>query len=167
MVPPSPGFDTSRVSPRDAVATLRSLRRRYAEAFDQADDPGELGRRSPDGGLSPRQHAAWTASALDAIGSALQRVVVTSNPPIELPTVDPPGPVTVGPDNPSSVLSGLGDTARWVADAMADVHGDDWARTGRTATGDVSALEMARLAVQIAIEHLRAAEAAIGALPPS
>lgn len=163
MVPPSPGFDTSRVSPRDAVATLRSLRRRYAEAFDQADDPEDLGRRPPGGGLSPRQHAAWTASALDAIGSALQHVVVTSNPSIELPPVDPPGPVADGADNPSSVLSGLGDTARWVADAMADVHGDDWARTGRTATGDVSALEIARLAVQIAVAHLRAAEVAIAA----
>jgi hypothetical protein len=167
MVPPSPGFDTSRVSPRDAVATLRSLRRRYAEAFDQADDAGELGRRPADGGLSPRQHAAWTAIALDAIGSALQRVMVTSNPSIELPPVDPAGPVPDGADNPSAVLSGLGDTARWVADAMADMHGEDWARTGHAATGDVSALDIARLAVQIAVEHLRAAEAAIGAPPAS
>ncbi len=165
MGPPSPGFDTSRVSPRDAVVTLRSLRRRFAEAFDLADNPEVLRRRPPGGGPSPLEHADWTATALGGIGSALQRGPVTSSPAIELPSVDPPGPRANRTDNPAAVLSGLGDTARSVADAMAEVHGDDWGRTGRTATGEVSALDIARLAVQIAVEHLRAAQALIGATP--
>ncbi len=165
MAPP-PSFDTSRVSPTDAVVTLRSLPRRFGEAFDRlagaggADDD-DVTRGPADGGLSPLAHAAWTASALEEIGSAFRRVQEVSNPPITLPPLDPPGPV-VGPDDTvASVLARLGERARSVADAMAAVHGEDWLRTGQAATGPVSALDIARYGVRLGVEHLRAVEASI------
>ncbi|MDQ6617015.1 MAG: hypothetical protein M3083_20285 [Actinomycetota bacterium] len=158
MASPSPGFDTSRVSPSDANVTVRSLPRRFAEAFDRADSPDDLVRRPPEGGLSPLEHAAWTAEALEAIGSALGRVLVAGDPQVELPPVNPPGATGGGGGDPAAVLARLGDAARSLADAMADGHGQDWSRTGRTPSGNVSALDIARLAVRIGVEHLRAAE---------
>ncbi len=160
MAPPAPAFDARGVSPNDTVITLRSLRRRFAEAFEQAESPGDLAQRTA-GGLSPLEHAAWTATALATIGSALRMVLISDHPDVELPPIDPPRPPTGGNGDPADVLARLGDTARTVADAMADVHGDDWARAGQARTGEVSALDIARLGVRIAIEHLRAVEGAI------
>jgi hypothetical protein len=165
---PLPSFDTSWVSPTDAVVTLRSLPRRFGEAFDRAaraagaadDDDDVITRRPADGGLSPLAHAAWTASALEEIGSAFRRVQEASNPPITLPARDPPGPVDGPDDTMASVLARLGDRARSVADALAAVHGVDWLRTGQAATGPVSALDIARHGVRLGVEHLRAVEAA-------
>lgn len=170
MAPP-PGFDTSRVSPQDAIVTLRSLRRRFAEAFDQGEHADDSAQRPAAGGLSPVEHAASTASALSVIGTALHRVVSADNPRVELPNGDPTATAagvsggTGTGDSAATVLARLGEIARSVADAMADIHGDAWSRTGQVATGEVSALGIARLAVQIAIDHLRAAERAMSAGP--
>jgi hypothetical protein len=153
----TPGFDTSRVSPSDAIVTLRSLRRRFAEAFDQAEDAEVLSRR-PAGGLSPLEHVVWTATALEAIGSALGRVLVADDPAVTLPAVEPSGPVGGATGGAATVLARLGDVAHDVADAMAEVHGDTWTRTGRAPTGEVTALDIARLAVRVSVEHLRATE---------
>jgi len=161
MAPPPPGFDTSRVSPQDAIVTLRSFRRRFAEAFDQSDDDDGATQRPPGGGLSPVEHAAATASALGVIGSALHQVMSAENPHVELPS----GAPAAGTGETAAVLARLGEMAQSVADAMADIHGDAWSRTGQTAAGEVSALDIARLAVRTGIEHLRAAEQAISAGP--
>jgi hypothetical protein len=168
MAPPA-GFDTSRVSPTDAVVTLRSLPRRFTEAFNRAGGAGTAGRdevlarRPAGGGLSPVAHAAWTATALDEVASAFRRVQEATNPLIELPTVDPPSPVVGAGDTPASVLARLGASARSVADTLAAVHGEDWLRTGQAPSGPVSALDIARHGVRIGIEHLRAAERTIRA----
>jgi hypothetical protein len=155
MASPSPAFDAGQVSPQDAIVTLRSLRRRFAEAFDEAEGAGLPG-------LSLSEHAAATATALEAIGSALERVMVADDPEITLPSVNLGG--GAGADqNPATVLARLDDVARSVADAMAKIHGQDWARTGRTPAGKVSALDIARLGVRIGVEHLRAVEQAIRA----
>src|ERR1700738_756761 len=127
MPPATPGFDASGVSPSDATVTMRSLRRRFAEAFDQADRPDDVMQARPGGGLSPLEHAAWTAQALEAIGAALRPVLVSEDPRVELPPVDPPreaGAGLVGPgDTPGTVLARLGEVAGTVADLMANVHG--------------------------------------------
>jgi hypothetical protein len=161
MAPPPPEFDTSRVSPRDAIVTVQSLRRRFAEAFDQADHADDAAKRPVGGGLSAVEHAAATASALDVIGSSLHQVMSVENPRVELPSTGSPGPVAAGGDTAATALDRLGEIARSVADAMADIHGDAWLRTAQTAAGQVSALDMARLAVKIGVEHLRAAQRAI------
>jgi len=158
-------FDASGVSPPDAIVTLRSLRRRFAEAFERADNPADLSRRSDDG-RTPLEHAASTTTAFETIGSALRKVLLSEHPLVELPAVDPSGSAGTGGNlTGASVLAALGDTAGKLADTMADAHGEDWSRSGQSATGEVSALDIARLAVQIGINHLRAAERAIGEKP--
>jgi hypothetical protein len=158
MASPSPSFNASQVSPQDAIVTLRSLRRRFAEAFDEAEGAGLSGS-------SPLEHAAATATALQAIGSALERVMVADDPEITLPPVDLAGTggAVRSDRNRAGVLARLDDVARSVADTMAKIHGEDWSRTGRTPAGEESALDIARLGVRIGIEHLRAAEQAIRA----
>jgi hypothetical protein len=148
-------FETGGLSPIDATVAIRSLPRRFAEAFARATSPQQL---TPE----VLGHAAWTATALESVRRALQRVVLDNDPSVELPPVDPPAPVTVeGP--PAPVLTQLAAAATGLADAMADIGGQDWTRTGRTANGPVTALDIAQLAVRIGIAHLRAAEAAIAA----
>jgi hypothetical protein len=160
MAPPPPGFDARDVSAPDAVVTIRSLRRRFAEAFDQADDPSRLTQRDA-GGQSPLGHAAWTAHALDVIRSALSQVVMSDHPDVELPPADPAPSVVGDLDTPAAVLGRLGESARALADAMSEVHAKDWSRAGHAPTGEISALDIARRAVQIGIEHLHAAQEAI------
>jgi hypothetical protein len=155
-------FDTSQVSPPDAIVTLRSLRRRFGEAFDRVKDPDQLAGAATGRSLSPLGHASWTASALEAIGVALRRVVLENGPNVDLPPVDPSGPVPAADRH--AVLARLGEQAASVADAIADVQGDDWTRTGESPAGAVSALDIIRLGVRIGVEHLRAAEAAIAAI---
>jgi hypothetical protein len=156
MASNSPAFDASQVSPQDAIVTLRSLRRRFAEAFEDGEKAGLSG-------LSPLADAAWTATALEAIGSALERVRVADDPEIALPSVDSTGGAGARDQDPAAVLARLDDVARSVADTMAKFHGEDWTRTGRTPAGEMSALDIARLGVRIGVEHLRAAEQAIRA----
>jgi hypothetical protein len=153
-----PSFDASQVSPQDALVTMRSLRRRFAEAFDGAEDPAALARRPPGGGLSPLDHAAWTATALEAVGVALDRVALADNPDIELPAADPPAAVAGPSEGASTVLSRLGDVARAVTDLMSHIHGTEWARTGRADGIAVSALDVVRRGVEIGVNHLRATE---------
>jgi hypothetical protein len=153
-------FDTSQVSPSDAIATLRSLRRRFADAFSRAESPDDLSTPKS-GGLSPIGHAQWTARALRTIEAALRNVEMHDNPTVELPPTDPDG--ALPPVDAGTALADLAASAESLADAMAGLHGDDWARTGQGATGKISALDLARLGVQIAVDHLRAVERIVGA----
>jgi hypothetical protein len=173
----APVFDTSRVSPLDAVATLRSLRRRFGQVLTLAPaaaagigDPDELLRRRPGPGLSPIEHAAWVAAALPRLEASLRRVLVEDGAVVDLPPVDvdPPVPgagADTGADAALDVVARLGHAAEASADFMASVHGADWTRRGCTGEGrPVSALDIARLAVRIGIEHLNGAEQAVAAL---
>ncbi|HEX3424521.1 MAG TPA: DinB family protein [Acidimicrobiales bacterium] len=160
MAPPPPGFDASGVSPQDAIVTLRSLKRRFAEAFDRADPPDAVSQPFA-GGLSPLDHAAWTATALDQLGAALHQVLVADDPEVRLPPEDPPAGAGGGGGDPAAVLARLGERADALAAAMSEVHGKDWSRTGRGPSGEVTALDIARLAVRLGIDHLRAAETAL------
>lgn len=162
----APAFDTSQVSPADAIATLRSLRRRFTEILDRAQQSGEAEQSGENvaaasSSSSLLTHAAWTARAIEAVGVALHHVMVEENPAVDLPPIDPPAGGGSGGESAEAVLARLGDQAEAVAGAMADLHGDDWSRRGRGPHGEVSALDIARLGIQIAVEHLRAAERAV------
>jgi hypothetical protein len=163
----APRFDASHVSGPDAIVTLRSFRRRFAEAFDQAEGADVLSERPQGTAWSPRERAAATATALAAIGVALKQVMVSENPAVQLPEADAAGPAPALPhgegETPAATLAHLGEVARSVADLMAEIHGDAWTRTGQTPGGQVSALDIARLGVRIGVEHLRGAEQAIKA----
>jgi hypothetical protein len=151
----APHFEIGAVSPIDATVAIRSLPRRFGEAFARATSPQQV---TPE----VLGHAAWTATALDSIRGTLRRVVLERNPSIELPPADPPAPVTVI-GSPATVLARLAAAASGLADAMADIGGHDWTRTAQTTNGPVTALDIVQMAVRIGIEHLRAGEAAIAA----
>ncbi len=162
-------FDTSQVSPSDAAVTLRSLRRRFREALARPgvlEAPGDpLRRRPADGGLSPAEDAAWTAAALSAINRALRQALVETDPTVELPAVDVPPPVHGGGGDPDALVSAVGDAADALADTISGVSGPDWTRVAQS-PGPVTVLDMARLAVRISVEHLRAAEEALTQVAP-
>ncbi|MGH9126605.1 MAG: hypothetical protein ACRDZ8_18040 [Acidimicrobiales bacterium] len=161
MAPPPPAFDARHVSPPDAVVTLRSLRRRFAEAFEHAEAPEQVTTAAPSG-ISPLDRAARVAGALQQIGDALRQVFVADDPTVQLPTAPARGATGGAVGNPNTVLERLGQQAQEVADIMSGVHGDDWARTGRDQGRSVSALDIARLGVAIAIDELKAAESDLG-----
>jgi hypothetical protein len=149
----APHFEIGRVSPIDAVVTIRSLPRRFGETFARAASPEQP---------TPEMlgHAVWTATALAVVQEALRRVMVEQDPVLDLPPVDPPAPVRAE-DPLGAVLATLAAAAGSLADAMAGIGGRDWTRTGQTPNGPVTALDIVQVAVRIGIEHLRSAEAAI------
>lgn len=161
MAPPPPAFDARHVSPPDAVVTLRSLRRRFAEAFEHAEVPEQVTTPAPSG-ISPLDRAAWVAGALQQIGDALRQVFLADDPAVQLPAAAPRAATGGAVGNPDTVLEHLGQQAQGVADIMSGVHGDDWVRTGRAQGRSVSALDIARLGVSIAIDQLKAAESDLG-----
>lgn len=166
----SPPFDTSQVSPSDAIVTLRSLRRRFREVLTRPgvlEAPGDqIHLRPGDGRLSPAEHAAWTVTALSAVHRVLRTVQVEANPSIELPPVDVRPPVDSGDQGAETLAAAVGDAAEALADDMAGTPGSDWTRIAQTPQGPVTALDIARLAVRIGAEHLRAAEQALASVAP-
>ena len=111
--------------------------------------------------MSPVEHAAWTATAVEALHTALRRVALEHDPGLVLPPVDVDPPVGDGTLDPQSQLTRLATAAKAMAASIADIHGIDWERLGHTEDGPVRALDIVRLAVRIAVEHLRAAEATV------
>jgi hypothetical protein len=148
------------VAPADAIVTVRSLPRRFREALARADHAAGSG---PDASRAVLAAAARTTAALDAIDTALRRVELEDNPAIDVPPEDPSAHLDVGPA--PAVLDRLAERADAVAALMAGIHGSDWSRTGQGPQGPVSALDLARLAVRIAVEQLREAERAAGPEP--
>jgi hypothetical protein len=158
-------FDTSKVSPWDAAVTLRSFPRRFRTALSLPEDeqrPDDVVHRRPQaGGLSAAEHAAWTASAIRQVETEFRKVMIEPDPEVDLPPVDVAPPVPGGEDPTDAVLAHLESAATSLADRIGDVHGAEWARTGRLPgpdAGEMSALDVVRLSVRIGVEHLRAAE---------
>jgi hypothetical protein len=158
----TPEVDSSHVSPTDAAVTMRSLRRRFTAILvppgddDRPDDV--VHRRPADGGLSAVEHAAWVAQALPELGEALRLVLIGANPFVDVPRLDPDPPVEGGSDPAADVAARVGTTAEPVAEAIDNVPGGDWVRTGRAGGATVTALDLAQGAVELSIHHLRAAE---------
>src|SRR5438067_383923 len=123
------GFNGSTVSPADAAAALRSYPRRYRALLlrpsnDEADDP--VARRGADG-WSALDHGAWAAAAIEKTASQVRTALVSDNPTIELPPIDPPAPpavTTVG-----SVLERLTSVTTSLADEVDRTKGEPWARS--------------------------------------
>ena len=154
------GFDPRSVSPADAAVALRSFSRRYRSlltvpAENEAEDP--VRRPGPDG-WSAVAHAWWAALSFDAISEALHQVLVHDRPDISVPSVDPGSAPTVDESN-AAVLDRLTRAATGLAVAIEGAGGDQWTRVAVRSDGsEVSALDLARLAVHQGVHHLRAGE---------
>ena len=155
----------AHLTPADAVASLRSLPRRFGEAFapapDAAGTPDELAQRVGADGRSPAQHLTDVVNGLPLLNRALEQVLTSDDPALH------PGITDLGgqwDDTPvaalESALAQLGDAAIALADRAARVGAKEWNRTGHLADGAaVSALELLRAAVRLATDALRACQA--------
>jgi hypothetical protein len=159
---PTSGVDSSQISPSDAAVTLRSLPRRFASVLATPDDddrPDDVLRRRPQsGGLSAIEHGAWVAAAHPGIAQALHRVLIETNPTIEVPPLEPDGPVDGGDRSSADTVAAIAASTGPLADLIDGVAGDDWLRSGRIDGQPVTALDVARGAVQLGVYHLRTAE---------
>lgn len=155
--------DLSRLSPPDAVVTLRSLPRRFRTALRPTDDDNfdEFAERVASSGQSPLDHLVDADRSLTMLHKALEQVLHNDHPVLQPATIDPGGrdwpPTTAGLDGE---LAHLETSANGLADLVERVPAGDWGRTGTVASGagSVEALDLLREAVRTAITDLRAAE---------
>ncbi len=168
-------MDLSKLAPTDIVVALRGLERRYRGLFSglgEDESPDDVAHRAV-GGWSPIEHVVAAAWAISAADRALAAVLTDNSPVLELADVDPaarpkPGAVT---GTLHERLAELGLEANAMADRIEATPASDWDRTGVVdGTGrTVTALDLAKLAVDAGVSHLRAAEdvlAAVRRTPP-
>jgi hypothetical protein len=145
------GFDGSRVTVGDAIAALRSMRRRWAALFEDVPDEVLRTRAGP-GVWSALEYAAHTR---DVIGDNTVEMAAYLEG-------RRPEPSEFGPDededaynseDPEVVLAGLGTNAEAMAARASEVlDAAAWTRSGG---GDVDAGWMLRHAVHDASHHLK------------
>jgi hypothetical protein len=164
-------MDLSQLSPSDAVVALRGLERRYRGLFaglSEDESPDDLAHRRA-GGWSAIDHAVAATRFIAEANRTLARALTADSPSVAAADVDPsassspaapPGPV----DGP---LAELGSEANAMADRIDRVPAGDWSRpavvddgAGRT----ITALDIARAAVDAGVTHLRDAEKLLAAV---
>ena len=157
-------MDLSRLAPSDVVVTLRGLERRYRgllAGLGEDESPDDVAHR-PFEGWSAIEHIVAAAWGIAAADRALAAVLTVDVPSLAAADVDVahrphPGGVT---GTVHERLAELGLEASAAADRVEETPAGDWDRTG-TVEGSgrtVTALDLARLAVEVSIDHLRAAE---------
>src|SRR5262245_13584784 len=163
-------MDLSDLSPSDAVVALRGLERRYRGQFAGLGDdesPDDLAHRSLHG-WSALDHIVAAARAIGGADRALAAVETHDNPALSPEDVDPAArPKPGAPTGPvHERLSALEGAAHSPADRHAQVASEDWDRTGTIAGTNrtVTALDIARQAVDAGVTHLREAEQVLATL---
>lgn len=158
---PGCGLDSDTVSPRDAVAAVRSFPRRYRALLvrgpGQDDEPGELIRRRPDASTwSALEYTAHVADVLDHLGPAVRRVVVEDGPTITLFDNEARAAQQAYNDQDrAEVLGWLELACADLASILEGIRPDDWKRVGRLDGAERDALALARRAVHEGSHHLR------------
>jgi hypothetical protein len=163
-------MDLSTLAPSDAVTALRGFERRYRGLFfglGEDESPEDLAHR-PVHGWSALEHIVSAAWAIAAADRALAAVLTGDDPVLNPDEVDAaarpkPGAPT---GNVHERLAELGIEANAAADRIERVPAGDWDRTGRVAGRErtVRAIDLARLAVDAGVTHLRAAEQVLAAV---
>ncbi len=163
------GFTLPPLSPADAVATLRSLPRRFQAivAPPAPDDPLSATPDDPDAeGWRPTQRLARVAALLAQAAPSLDQVLVRDDPALDPgaltpePTAAPGGSGTadVTASHVPSLLDELTAAATRLADLASGVPAEAWARPAHVGDTAVQAIDLLRHAVAGAIVHLRALE---------
>jgi hypothetical protein len=154
---PECGVDPSTMSPGDALATARSLPRRWRGAFARAGDDDEgralLARRPPGDGPSALERAGRTVSLLDRWDERIREALVR-----EHPSLSPDDPTAVSPGEPGLALERLSASAEALAGTLGGVASGDWGRTADLGGREVTVLGMAQEAAHAGSHHLRAVE---------
>ena len=168
-------LDLSNLSPADIAVTMRSLRRRFGEAL--APDEDENGDEDGDGdaaslarmvgpdGASALDHVADTGRMLALFGGALGEVLSGRQPVLHAAITDPGARQWEhAATDLEGELSLLVDEAGVLADRVERTPADQWGRVGRVVGGtELTALDLAKEAVRVAIAGLHATEAAMAA----
>jgi hypothetical protein len=158
--------DLSSLSPADGVVTLRSLPRRYREAFAGAKRRARA-EVIGDGGVSAFDLLVDTVAGLGLLERALDQVDTSDVPVLHLGVIDR-SQREFGSSSATSIDAALDDlevVAASFADRVAAMSADAWTRTGAIAGrsgGDsthVTALEVLQEAAATATDNLRAADA--------
>lgn len=164
-------MDLSQLSPSDAVVALRSLERRYRGLFAglaEDESPDDLAHRRA-GEWSAIEHVVAATRFIARANRALATVLTADSPPVAAADVDPAAsPRLTAPTGPlDERLAELGSEANALADHIAHVPSGDWSRpaiiddsSGRT----ITALDIARAAVDAGVTHLRDAEKVLAAV---
>lgn len=160
-------LDLTHQSPADIAVTMRSLPRRFGEALADGDDEDveALARVVGADGSSALDHVANTGRMLALIGRALGEVLAGHEPVLH-PAVTDPGARNW--EHAASDLEGelslLTDEATALAGRVERPSAEQWKAVGHLpGGGEMTALDLGREAVQVAIAGLRATEAAMSA----
>jgi len=159
--------DLSNLSPADVAVTMRSLPRRFGEALAAHgdEDADALARVVAPDGSSALDHVADTGRMLALFGSALSEVVSGRQPVLHAAITDPSvRQWEHAATDLDGELSLLTDEAGALAGRVERTSADQWTAVGRVVGGtELTALDLAKEAVQTAIAGLRATEAAMAA----
>ncbi len=166
-----------QLRPADALVALRSLPRRFTEAFAVADTdryapPGAPGEevarpyRADAEGWTPLGHLVAAAHAVSLATAALDAIWHSDHAEVTRAAVDVAR--RVRDPAPAGLVADRCAELAWEVDALADVagerHGPEWVRTGTVeGTGEtVRAVDVLQLAVADCVDHLTRARAALG-----
>lgn len=159
--------DLSNLSPTDVAVTMRSLPRRFGEALTAVgdEDPDALAQIVGPDGASALDHLADTGRMLALFGGALGEVVSGRQPVVPAALTDPAARQW---EHPPTDLEGelglLADEAGTLADLVERTAPERWNEVGRVAGGnELTALDLAKEAVRVAVAGLHATEAAVAA----
>jgi hypothetical protein len=160
------------LNPGAVTAALRSFPRRFRTtlAADPTKDRDEIAAlRAPDG-RSVREVLTSTVDSLARLGEVVRRVLVSEGTSVPAAALGGPTNGATGAGSGvdaaslSTVLDRLDDAASSVADPIAGASLAALLRTGTTPDGaSITALDLARHAVRVGAENLRAAEKAMQA----
>ncbi len=161
------GHDLSNLSPTDVAVTMRSLPRRFGEALAARDDEDAeaLARVMGPDGASALDHVADAGRMLALFGGALAEVVSGRQPVLHAAITDP-GARRWEHDatDLEGELSLLAEEAESLAGRVERTAAEQWTEVGRVVGGtELTALDLAKEAVRVAIAGLHATEAAMAA----
>ena len=158
-------LDLSKTSPADIVQTMRSLPRRFRQALevDRDEDQEALAAVLGPDGMSALDHVAGTGRMLALFNGALTEVVNGRQPVLHAAITDASARrwehAATDLEGELSLLDG---EAESLARRVEHTSTNQWNEVGRVVGGtELSALDLAREAVQVAITGLRATETAM------
>jgi len=163
-------MDLSQLAPSDASVALRGLERRYRGLFaglGEDESPDDVAHRSSHG-WSAIEHIVAAAWAIGAADRALAAVAAADSPVLDAADVD--AEARPKPGAPTGTvherLAELGFEANAAADRIDNTPARDWDRTATVGgtSRTVTALDLARGAVDAGVSHLRAAETVLAAV---
>jgi hypothetical protein len=162
----------SEPAPSDLAVALRGLERRYHELFDalgEHESPDDLARRRAADGWSAIDHIVAAAGAIADADRALETTLISDAPTVRRADVDPtarPQPTSAA-GSVDEWLAELGRRANAAADRIERVPAASWSRRATVDSGSgrtITALEIARVAVEAGVAHLRAASNVLSAV---